>query len=106
MDGPDGRSLRQVYPKKQKKSTLWYALVIVIVVSTFVDVLLDTAAVVDQIVALLNRIVEHRPVFVQLLRERSNQGSDSCTYISCTCTSCISCTVLLLLILLVLVFSD
>ena len=36
---------------------------------TFVDVLLDTAAVVDQIVALLDRVVDQRPVFVQFLRE-------------------------------------
>lgn len=37
---------------------------------TFVDVLLDTAAVVDEVVALLDRVVDQRAVFVHFLRGR------------------------------------
>ena len=36
-------------------------------IATFVDVLLDTAAVVDEVVALLDWVVDQSPVFVQFL---------------------------------------
>ena len=42
-------------------------LLVIVCIATFVDILLDTATVVDQVVALLHGVVDQSPVFVHFL---------------------------------------